>query len=224
MKLPGEKGFAPVAVLIIIVVVLLGGVYCFSRIQNFPRTNNISNKVDTKNWKTYENKDFGISFSYPEDKYNPVLGMTFPSPINPKVFTDDLKTVPQISLESNQPKGPNDSGPLNIEKLENTTIDAWLKANSEADKAQTGSYFSVSNNTITDTTFQGYPAKLLVQKVNPETPTEAYLVQVGNNVYYISYLSDFPVATEKVYQEYNQKFDKDTKPTVKKILSSIKFH
>lgn len=203
----------PKILLVGVIIIAILGLFYFTESKNPPQAN----------WKTYSNTDFGITLSYPADLYTPNLTKTFPSPINPKVFTDDLKTVPIISLESIKPEGPDDSEPVSIEKFTNTTIETWLKANSEAEKTEIGSYFPVSNQNIKKAAFAGSPALLLTQKTNPQVSQELYLVQVGNDVFYISYLSDFPVTDNQAYKDYNTNFDKETKPDVEKILASIKF-
>ncbi len=177
----------------------------------------------TANWKTYTNNDFGISFLYPADLYTPVAAKTFPSPINPKKFTDDLKTVPIISVTSNHPVGVDDQGPIMIQKLSNTTIDSWLGTNETAEKATNGSYFPVSGHVINKTTFQGLTAYLLKEKTNAQVPEDKYLVQAGKDVYYISFASDPPVLTDSSSQQYYADFDKNTKPIIEEILASMKF-
>lgn len=158
----------------------------------------------TTNWKTYVNNDFGISFSYPSDLYTIAASKDFPVPINPKVFTDDLKIVPAIGVKRIHPEGVDDMGPISIKKIANTTMDAWIGSNKTAEATTTGSYFPVADHIISKTTFQGYPAYLLKEKTNSQVPEDKYLVQVGKNVYYIS-------------------FDKNIKPVIENILASIKF-
>ncbi len=78
-----EKGFSPIAILVIITVLILVGIIGFmswskansySAAQNEARQKGVilnsqpsSNTDETANWKTYTNSEVGYSFLYPSD-------------------------------------------------------------------------------------------------------------------------------------------------------------
>lgn len=182
-------------------------------------------------WKEFVDKNFGISFLYPSTVNTPILTKDFPSPINPKADTDDLKTIPEILIKSDHPVGPDDAGPITIEKLGKTTIVAWLEANAVASKTYKNVAAIVypvnsQDTTIIRTTFQKYPAVLLQPTYGQQDPTVTYLVQVDDTVYRLDVESAFFAKSQNgpEYQQYNTEFNKTRGPLINAILASIKFN
>ncbi len=172
-------------------------------------------------WKHYTNKDFGISFLYPSALYSPAPTKDFPFPINPKVFTDDLKTIPKIALilpnDEYAPNG-NERG-MRIEKYVHTTMENWIENNANGK----GSVFPVTAFTIIKTTFHSYPAYYFQRPADfvQQSPNDSFLVQVGKNMYFVNI--DAPFASGTGEQAYNDAFNKKTKPIIDAMLASIKF-
>ncbi|MDO8564647.1 MAG: hypothetical protein Q7R88_01490 [bacterium] len=60
-----KQGLAPAIVIVILVVLLGGGYLAYRTYHTQTTTDNIAEAVDTKDWKTYRNDEYGVEFNYP---------------------------------------------------------------------------------------------------------------------------------------------------------------
>ncbi len=73
-----------VAIIFVIIVLLIGGYFVFSKKANSPVVNEPQNPLatatttteDTSNWQTFKNDNFGFAIKFPQDATLNVLGMS----------------------------------------------------------------------------------------------------------------------------------------------------
>jgi len=155
-----KRGFGSAGLIIVILIILAGGAYFWSQKKvEAPTSTDISVPVvDTADWKTYQNDEYGFEFKYPSER----IAFTFDAD-NKISNVDRNKLIP----------APSDSDKVHIaldaknERLalccESTLLTFYVKATTTASRKWIEKYIDIpewqsGQIIVKDITFAGKPA------------------------------------------------------------------
>ncbi|MBX4198589.1 hypothetical protein KW782_04670, partial [Candidatus Parcubacteria bacterium] len=89
-----KKGFAPVVLLIIIAVVAIGGGAYYYTQNGVDKTNTqATSTIQTTNWKTYSNAQYGFEFKYPVSAKQQAVELATNPSLNLNFLLEDSKSL-----------------------------------------------------------------------------------------------------------------------------------
>ncbi|MDO8639116.1 MAG: hypothetical protein Q7R43_06075 [Candidatus Daviesbacteria bacterium] len=183
-----SKGFAPILILVGIVVVALavGGYLLYQNqvkpvpiVAPQPIAQTSTSPDETANWKTYTNTKYGYSIKYPNDWHIILPGKDGDKSINIQNYSEsEITQQEQQSMSLNPDKLSVTIGVYDEKAIHSISLDNWLKTN--------GHYVSTIYGSPTSTEYIEVSG-LKILKLLYQNSLQFYILSNGKNVFYVYY-------------------------------------